>query len=122
MTGRHETEAGNLSVVMLLEQHLGHETFAVNLLRAAEQYDDLDVTAVPIRYDTSNAWIPAWPGLVGLRGTLAGRDEDRAALITGEADAWVYNTQVPAALAGRRLRRPYIVVTDVTPIQYDRIA
>ena len=39
-----------------------------------------------------------------------------------EADVWVYNTQVPAALAGRAIRKPYVVITDVTPLQYDEMA
>lgn len=35
----------------------------------------------------------------------------------------MFNTQVPAAIGGRRARSlPYVVVTDVTPIQYDRLS
>lgn len=104
----------------VLEQHLGHQTYAENLRSAAERRRDVDATWVPVTYDAS-----AWPVPSQVRdrlGGLAGRAEVRRGLDGPPADVDVYNTQVPAALAGRRLRRPYVLVTDVTPMQYDRVA
>lgn len=58
-----------------------------------------------------------------LRGPLGGRHQVRRGLRAAAADVNVFNTQVPAALGGRIARRkPYVAVTDVTPIQYDRMA
>jgi glycosyltransferase involved in cell wall biosynthesis len=108
--------------MFVLERHLGHETFAVNLLSAASKTGEIEVIDAAIRYDTSSSKLPSWSRLEGLRGTLAGRAEVRRALVTYSADLCVYNTQVPAALAGRRARQPYVVVTDITPAQYDRMA
>lgn len=111
-----------MSVLLLLERHLGHETFAVNLLNEARSFEELTVTDVPITYNTTTSRLPGWSPLARVRGTLAGRREVRSGLRTNDADVWVYNTQVPAALAGRQRRRPYVVITDITPAQYDRLA
>ena len=38
-------------------------------------------------------------------------------------DVALFNTQVPAVLAGKMARsRPYVICTDFTPVQYDRMA
>jgi glycosyltransferase involved in cell wall biosynthesis len=38
-------------------------------------------------------------------------------------DVYVFNTQVPASIGSRAVRRPpYVAITDVTPRQYDRMA
>jgi glycosyltransferase involved in cell wall biosynthesis len=63
------------------------------------------------------------PGLPAyLRGTLRGRSEVRRALERAAADVFFFNTQVPALLGGGLTRRrPYLVATDLTPVQYDRL-
>jgi glycosyltransferase involved in cell wall biosynthesis len=115
-------ERSRPKVLFVLERHLGHETFAVNLLDAASRTGEIEIIDAPIRYDTSSSKLPSWSRLDGVRGTLAGRAEVRRALVTHSPDLTIYNTQVPAALAGRKVRRPYVVVTDITPAQYDRMA
>jgi glycosyltransferase involved in cell wall biosynthesis len=58
----------------------------------------------------------------GFRSALGGRQEVRSGL-RAASDVVVFNTQVPAALGGRLARaRPYVVITDVTPVQYDAMA
>lgn len=102
----------------VLEQHLGHRTYSANILEAARERDDVRVDHVPVTYDEDLVrWAPA-----RVRGTLAGRGEVRHALRSERSDVDVFNTQVPAALAGRALTAPYVVVTDVTPAQYDSLA
>jgi glycosyltransferase involved in cell wall biosynthesis len=111
-------------VVVVHEDHLGHRTYAANLKMAADELADVEVTWVPVRYETSSAALGLLPLPGGIRAAAAGRAEVRRGLrASQDADVRIYNTQVPAALGGRRARRdPYIVITDVTPRQYDRMA
>jgi len=106
--------------VFVLEQHLGHRTYA-DSLKAAADLAGLEITWVDIHYRHSPAPWTRLPAGGRLAGTLAGRSEVRAGL-RQRTDVQVFNTQVPAALAGSALRSPYVIVTDVTPLQYDRIA
>ena len=114
--------AHRLAVGLVLEGHLGHRTFAENLMGEARRQADLDPSWYEVTYDAPPSILDRVPRMVGLRGTWAGRREVRSALNHHDADVWVYNTQVPAALAGNARRSPYIVVTDVTPVQYDQMA
>jgi glycosyltransferase involved in cell wall biosynthesis len=51
------------------------------------------------------------------------RAEIAAGLRADRADVRVFNTQVPAVIGPRAARaQPYILITDVTPIQYDQMA
>lgn len=108
----------------VMEQHLGHRTFYENLRRAVEADGRLDASWIEIRYEAGSAGglarVPGLPDAV--RGPLDGRAEARQLLGSG-ADVAFFNTQVPAALAGRSVRRlPYVLCTDITPLQYDRHA
>ncbi|NNJ11108.1 glycosyltransferase family 4 protein [Chloroflexales bacterium ZM16-3] len=64
------------------------------------------------------------PGLSShMRGTLQGAIQVRHALSSEDYDVAFFNTQVPAALADSRLwQRPFVIATDITPIQYDVMA
>jgi glycosyltransferase involved in cell wall biosynthesis len=65
--------------------------------------------------------IPRLPA--GLRGTLAGRQEVIDGLKGTRPDVLFFNTQVPAAILGPGLfRYTYVLSTDITPLQYDRMA
>jgi glycosyltransferase involved in cell wall biosynthesis len=113
-----------ISVTFLMEQHIGHRTFAENLQRFMRDAADIEATWEPITYEVLGGF---WERLFFLprhwQGTMRGRQQTRTALRRSSADLAVFNTQVPAALAGRVLgRRPYVLFTDITPIQYDRMA
>jgi glycosyltransferase involved in cell wall biosynthesis len=111
------------SIALVFEQHLGHRTFGENLRAAASADGSLRVEWVPIEYDWRRAnRLSRITDLGGRGGTLAGRQEVRRGLVAHDVDVWIYNTQVPAALAGRKIKRPYVVITDVTPCQYDAMA
>ncbi len=115
------SESSDVRVTFLLEQHLGHLTYADNLRSATSNVEGIDANWVPITYRRPEPpWLPDSAGR--LLGPLAGRREVRRGLREHPADVDVFNTQVPAALAGRAIRTPYIVVTDVTPVQYDAMA
>ena len=109
-------------VAFVMEQHLGHQTYGDNLRRALAARDDIVVHWVPVAYaPTARRWerLPS----ESLRGTLRGRAEVAAGLAARPADARVYNTQVPAVIGPRRARvAPYVLCTDVTPVQYDAMA
>ena len=111
-----------LRAVFLLEQQIGHRTYAENLKRAVSADARIVPTWVPITYAQPGGF---WERLTFLpahwRGTLRGRAQARAGLAQPYAVAFC-NTQVPAALAGAKIfRQPYVVSTDITPAQYDRM-
>lgn len=107
----------------VMEQHIGHYTYYQNLRRSVEQDDRVQARWVPVTYTGSAGLLERLPGLPsGVRGTLNGRSEVRRGLLNGEADVLFFNTQVPAVLGGDLTRRrPYVIATDLTPVQYDRL-
>jgi glycosyltransferase involved in cell wall biosynthesis len=106
-----------------MEQHLGHRTYYENLRRWIETDARVDAHWVPITYSMPDGfleklqWLPA-----RVRSTLRARSQVREGLRNFAADITFYNTQVPAAIGGMAVRRhPYIIATDLTPIQYDAL-
>jgi len=108
--------------VFLLEQHIGHRTYAENLKHAVNADPRIAPTWIPITYSQPNGFYERLKFLPdNLRGTLRGRAQARAGL-DHAYDVAFFNTQVPAALAGEKIfRAPYIISTDITPLQYDRM-
>lgn len=113
-----------LRIAFIMEQHLGHLAFYQNVRRFVADYPDIQPTWIEFDYSIKDSLFAKIPLLrQRIRGTLAGYLEVRAGLERGNYDALVFNTQVPAALAGSLLKKqPYIICTDITPIQYDRMA
>jgi glycosyltransferase involved in cell wall biosynthesis len=111
-----------LRVAFVLERHLGHATYADNLRAALEGVPGVDATWFGIEY-ACPTWLDRVPGAPrALRAAARGRREARIGTRL-DADAVVFNTQVPAVLGWRRtVSRPYVLCTDVTPRQYDRMA
>lgn len=110
--------------IFLMEQHIGHKTYYENLRRFVEQERDLQCAWVPITYKDSSRLLDLTPGLSKhVRGSLHGALQVRRALDGDTYDVAFFNTQVPAMMgAGQLKRRPYIISTDITPIQYDQMA
>lgn len=114
-----------IRATFVMEQHLGHQTYYQNMRRFVEhEARELQASWVPVTYNSPNS---PWNriGLLprGLRGTLNGRDEVRRGLGAAPSDVLFFNTQVPAVL-GRGVARstPYVVATDITPLQYDELS
>lgn len=109
-------------VSFIMEQHLGHQTYYQNLRRAVVQDGRVAASWAPISY-TGNRLLDKLPFVPRrLRGFLQGWLQVRQVVGAGNYDVAFFNTQVPAALAGQAVRRrPYVVATDITPLQYDRI-
>jgi glycosyltransferase involved in cell wall biosynthesis len=111
-------------VTFVMEQHLGHYTYYSNLRRFIDLSPAIEASWAPITYaEPGGIWerLPLLPA--HLRGTLRGRKQVREALAHIVSDLVFFNTQVPAALGGKLIRRrPYMIATDLTPIQYDQLA
>lgn len=110
-------------LTFVMEQHLGHLTYYQNLRRFVELQTQLQTSWIPITYSQSNSLWARLPELPhNLRGTFEGRSQVREALAATTSDVVFFNTQVPAVLGGSLTRRqPYVVATDITPIQYDQM-
>src|SRR4051794_14406829 len=110
-------------VTFVMEQHVGHYTYYQNLRRYIESTAMIEATWVPVTYYRADGlWerLALMPG--GLRAALRGRAQVRQGIAEGDGGVLFFNTQVPAALAHGMLRgQPYLISTDVTPLQYDRI-
>ncbi len=110
-----------LRATFLMEQHIGHYSYYANLRRFVDPVNSVTASWVPITYFEDKGLLNRLPLPNGLRGTLTGRQQVVNGLQT-PCDIAVFNTQVPAALALPLLRkRAYILCTDITPIQYDKM-
>lgn len=113
-----------LHASFIMEQHLGHYTYYQNLRRFVDTSAEIHATWVPVTYTPSNGLLKRLPMLPeNVRRTLCGRMQVRDSLMHTSSDVVFFNTQVPAALGGNLTRRQsYVIATDITPIQYDRLS
>lgn len=113
-----------LRATFVMEQHLGHQTYYQNLRRFVEEDSTLQATWIPVHYARQQGlWerLPLVPR--GLKGSLRGRSEVRNGLAQSSGDVVFFNTQVPALLGSAMAqRRPYVIATDITPLQYDQLS
>jgi glycosyltransferase involved in cell wall biosynthesis len=110
-------------VTFVMEQHIGHRTYYQNLRSCVEDVDEIDASWVEITYeDSASPWSRYSLLPRSIKGTLVGRSQARKG-VEQEADIVFFNTQVPAVLSGKsRQLRNYLVATDITPSQYDRMS
>jgi glycosyltransferase involved in cell wall biosynthesis len=111
-------------VAFVMEQHIGHQTYYQNLRRAVDGDRRITPAWTPVTYAGASTLLDRIPGLPGsMRGSLQGMLQVRRAVYAGEYDVAFFNTQVPAALAGGGVRRrPFVIATDITPLQYDAVS
>lgn len=112
---------GMASIKFVMEQHVGMRTFYKNMRHVVDQGVDISADWVEITYTkslpitrrlnaTANYWL----------GTGYGIAQTRRGLASNSAEVTFFCTQVPALLAGGALQRtPYVLCTDITPLQYD---
>jgi glycosyltransferase involved in cell wall biosynthesis len=110
-------------VAFVMEQVLGHTTWALNLRAALEKLgiDAVWVETSLYRHGGLPERLPALPGVIraGVRALM----DVRRGLAGQRYDALVFNTQKAAMLCqAYLLRTPTILMTDVTPAQYDRMS
>lgn len=114
-----------IHAAFFMEQHIGHRSYYQNLREVIDKLPQIQASWVPITYDPSKTlWnrLPLW--FPRLQGAFAGRTEVRQGLRqTTRCDVALFNTQVPAVLGGSVVKeQPYVLCTDITPIQYDEMA
>ncbi len=111
------------NLTFIMEQHLGHRAYYLNLRETLESDPRVSTRWVEVTYNHSKSRTARLPLPESLQGSLAGRQEILRGLDGGRPDALFFNTQVPAALVKDRLGKvPYVISTDITPLQYDRMA
>ena len=111
-----------IRTTFLMEQHIGHYSYYQNLRRFIDRAPEVQATWVPITYHKQHSWLNWMPLPTGLRGTLVGRKQVEEGLSSTPYDIAVFNTQVPASLGFQWLNKmPYVVCTDITPIQFDKM-
>lgn len=113
----------SLRATFLMEQHIGHRSYYLNLRRYIDLQSEVQASWVEVTYEQNGVLGTALKMLPKrLSGPLAGSSQ----VIQGlrrPYDIAVFNTQVPAALSlGRARRRPAVLCLDITPIQYDQMA
>ncbi len=109
-------------VMFVMERHLGHRTYADNLETQLGDSDAASVEWVWVDY-TPAPWFFERLPLGSFRGSVRGRFEVGRGFRSRSPHVAVCNTQVPMVIGPRSARRaPYVVCTDVTPIQYDEMA
>lgn len=102
-----------LHATFIMEQHIGHRSFYQNLRQYVDQAPQLKARWTAVTYER--------PDSVLSRGVLAGQMQVLRGLRKRPSDVILFNTQVPAALVGGLIRRPFVICTDITPIQYDQM-
>ncbi len=112
-----------LRVTFVMEQQVGHQSFYRNLRMAMDHEGRIKPRWLEITYREPESVWERLPGLPArLRGTLVGRAQVIRGLRAVAYDVAFFNTQVPAAISGRTARRyPYVLCTDITPVQYDQM-
>ena len=107
---------------LFMEQHVGLYTYYINLRNYIDSAGGLEPKWVLVGYEKlGSVWdkIPILPERVG--GALRGRAQVKKEIANAESDVLFFNTQVPATFAsGSVRRRPYVISTDVTALQFDQ--
>jgi glycosyltransferase involved in cell wall biosynthesis len=110
-----------IKATFFMEQHIGHRAYYDNLRRHIDCAREIEPTWIEVTYHSQHSLWQQLPGIPStMRGALVGRDQTRCGL-KKSSNILFFNTQVPAVIGGP-LRRPYIIATDITPIQYDQMA
>lgn len=114
-----------LDVNFVMEQHVGLLTYYRNLQTYIETDSRIAPNWIDVTYRPTKkmVWskLPVLPEHI--KGSLVGIQQTRSGIKQHHAQITFFFTQVPALLAGSlRKRTPYVLCTDVTPIQYDKMA
>jgi glycosyltransferase involved in cell wall biosynthesis len=113
-----------IHATFIMEQHLGHQTLYQNLRHFIDADPQICPAWVPVTYLGGDglwenfSFLPA-----RIRGSLTGRQQVQRGLKVKPCDVLYFNTQVPAVLCNPQAKgKPYVIATDITPIQLDQMA
>ncbi len=113
-----------LNIAFIMEQHLGHRAYYLNLKAHLEKDPRVSTRWIEVTYRNSRSLTEHLPFIPNsLRSTWIGRQQVLKGLRGSRFDALFFNTQVPAAFINDEVTQyPYVISTDITPLQYDRMA
>jgi len=113
-----------LRIGFVMEQVIGHVTWYQNLRRAVTSLNEVEARWVETRLFEEGGLLERIPGLPPLvRSGGRALLDVRRGLRGSQYDALLFNTQKAAMLCQwDMLRTPTMLMTDVTPTQYDRMA
>jgi glycosyltransferase involved in cell wall biosynthesis len=115
---------GRLRIGFVMEQVLGHVTWYQNLRQAVTALDEVEARWVETRLFDPHGRLERLPVLPScMKASARALLDMRRGLRGWPHDVLVFNTHKAAALCQwQMVRTPTILMTDVTPIQYDRMA
>ena len=118
------TDSRSLRIGFVMEQVVGHVTWYQNLRRAVTSLDEVEARWVETRLFEAGGLLERIPGLPPLvRSGGRALLDVRRGLRGWQYDALLFNTQKAAMLCQwDMIRTPTMLMTDVTPIQYDQMA
>jgi len=107
-----------------MEHILGHTTWSQNLRAAVAQMGDLEARWIVTHLYQEGGVVERLPILPPVvKASIRGLLDTQRGLHGWTPDVLFFNTQKPAAFCQlQMLRTPTILMTDVTPAQYDRLA
>lgn len=113
-----------LRIGFVMEQVLGHVTWYQNLRRAVTSLETVDARWIETRLYEADGLIERIPGLPPvIRSGGRALIDTRRGLRGWPYDVLLFNTQKAAMFCQWEMfRTPTILMTDVTPAQYDRMA
>ncbi len=111
-------------IKFVMEQHADMHAFYQNMRSVVDEDSSLTPDWVEVPYTQSKEFTQRLSQKANhVVGTGYGLKQVRQGLARKRADVTFYCTQVPALLAGRAVKRtPYVICTDMTPLQRDRWA
>jgi hypothetical protein len=113
-----------LRIGFVMEQVIGHVTWYQNLRQAVTSLETVESRWVTTSLFDANGLIERVPGVPPvLRSGVRALVDTRRALRGWSPDVLLFNTQKAAMLCQWEMARtPTMLMTDVTPAQYDRMA
>ena len=113
-----------LRIGFVMEQNVGHVTWYQNLRGAVDSLAEVDARWIETRLFEEDGLLERFPGIPPLiRSGARGLIDLRRGLRGWQPDVLLFNTQKVAMFCQWDLARtPTMLMTDVTPIQYDRLA
>ena len=119
----HQPSARRLRIGFVMEENVGHTTWYQNLRGAVATLDSVEAQWVGTSLYNPDGLVERLPGVPGfVRGGARAYLDVRAGLRNWPRDLLLFNTQKTAMFSQwDMLRTPTILMTDVTPIQYDRM-
>jgi glycosyltransferase involved in cell wall biosynthesis len=108
---------------LFMEQHVGLYTYYINLRNYIDSTGGIEPNWVLVTYQKRGGFwerIPFLPERVRIALRVGTQVREEIGRTT--SDVLFFNTQVPATFAHNRVRRrPYVISTDVTAVQFDRL-